>query len=76
MKLTIRQIDTQKPRDKAFKLSDGGGLYLLVNPNGSRYWRLKYRFAGKEKLLAVGVYPDVTLAQARNRREEAKKLLG
>lgn len=76
MKLTIRQIDTQKPRDKAFKLSDGGGLYLLVNPNGSRYWRLKYRFAGKEKLLAVGVYPDVTLAQARSRREEAKKLLG
>lgn len=76
MKLTIRQIDTQKPKDKAFKLSDGGGLYLLVNPNGSRYWRLKYRFAGKEKLLAVGVYPDVTLAQARSRREEAKKLLG
>lgn len=76
MKLTIRQIDTQKPRDRAFKLSDGGGLYLLVNPNGSRYWRLKYRFAGKEKLLAVGVYPDVTLAQARSRREEAKKLLG
>lgn len=76
MKLTIRQIDTQKPRDKAFKLSDGGGLYLLINPNGSRYWRLKYRFAGKEKLLAVGVYPDVTLAQARSRREEAKKLLG
>jgi integrase len=76
MKLTIRQIDTQKPKDKAFKLSDGGGLYLLVNPNGARYWRLKYRFAGKEKLLAIGVYPDVTLAQARNRREEAKKLLG
>ncbi|EMZ7257304.1 tyrosine-type recombinase/integrase [Salmonella enterica] len=76
MKLTIRQIDTQKPRDKAFKLSDGGGLYLLINPNGSRYWRLKYRFAGKEKLLAIGVYPDITLAQARSRREEAKKLLG
>lgn len=75
MKLTIRQIDTAKPKDKAFKLSDGGGLYLLVNPNGARYWRLKYRFAGKEKLLAIGVYPDVTLAQARNRREEAKKLL-
>lgn len=75
MKLTIRQIDTQKPRDKAFKLSDGGGLYLLINPNGSRYWRLKYRFAGKEKLLAVGVYPEVTLAKARSCREEAKKLL-
>ncbi|EMH4163783.1 tyrosine-type recombinase/integrase [Pluralibacter gergoviae] len=75
MKLTIRQIDTQKPRDKAFKLSDGGGLYLLINPNGSRYWRLKYRFAGKEKLLAIGVYPEVTLAKARSRREDAKKLL-
>lgn len=75
MKLTIRQIDTTKPKDKAFKLSDGGGLYLLVNPNGSRYWRLKYRFAGKEKLLAIGVYPDTSLAQARSRREEAKKLL-
>lgn len=76
MKLTIRQIDTEKPKDKAFKLSDGGGLYLLVNPNGARYWRLKYRYSGKEKLLAIGVYPDVTLAQARSRREEAKKLLG
>lgn len=75
MKLTIRQIDTTKPRDKAFKLSDGGGLYLLVNPSGSKYWRLKYRFAGKEKLLAIGVYPDISLAQARSRREEAKKLL-
>ena len=75
MKLTIRQIDTTKPRDKAFKLSDGGGLYLLVNPSGSKYWRLKYRFVGKEKLLAIGVYPDISLAQARSRREEAKKLL-
>ncbi|MEL4203157.1 tyrosine-type recombinase/integrase [Plesiomonas shigelloides] len=75
MKLTIRQIDTIKPKDKAFKLSDGGGLYLLVNPSGSKYWRLKYRFAGKEKLLAIGVYPDISLAQARSRREEAKKLL-
>ncbi len=75
MKLTIRQIDTTKPRDKAFKLSDGGGLYLLVNPSGSKYWRFKYRFAGKEKLLAIGVYPDISLAQARSRREEAKKLL-
>lgn len=75
MKLTIRQIDTTKPKDKAFKLTDGGGLYLLVNPNNSRYWRLKYRFLGKEKLLAIGVYPDITLAQARSRREEAKKLL-
>ncbi len=50
-------------------------MYLLVNPNGSRYWRLKYRYAGKEKLLALGVYPDVTLADARNKRNEAKRVL-
>ena len=73
MKLNARQVDTAKGREKPYKLSDGGGLYLLVNPNGSRYWRLKYRIDGKEKLLAIGVYPDVSLADARERREEAKK---
>lgn len=75
MKLTARQVDTSRPKDKPYKLSDGGGLYLLVNPNGSRYWRLKYRIAGKEKLLALGVYPDITLAEARQKRAEAKKVL-
>lgn len=75
MKLTARQISTAKHQDKPYKLSDGGGMYLLVNPNGSRYWRLKYRYAGKEKLLALGVYPDVTLADARNKRNEAKRVL-
>ncbi|MEG4676011.1 Arm DNA-binding domain-containing protein, partial [Enterobacter cloacae] len=55
MKLNARQVDTAKPKDKPYKLADGGGLYLLVNPNGARYWRLKYRVAGKEKLLALGV---------------------
>lgn len=75
MKLTARQISTAKPQDKPYKLADGGGLYLLVNPNGSRYWRLKYRLAGKEKLLSIGVFPDVTLAEARNKRNEAKRLL-
>lgn len=73
MKLTARQVDTSKPKDKPYKLSDGGGLYLLVNPNGSRYWRLKYRIAGKEKLLALGVYPDITLAEARQKRADAKR---
>ncbi|HDX4634042.1 TPA: tyrosine-type recombinase/integrase, partial [Enterobacter asburiae] len=68
-----RQVDTAKPKDKPYKLADGGGLYLLVNPNGARYWRLKYRVAGKEKLLALGVYPDVTLADARAKRDEAKR---
>ncbi|EAO2714043.1 tyrosine-type recombinase/integrase [Salmonella enterica subsp. enterica serovar Sandiego] len=75
MKLTARQISTAKPTDKPYKLSDGGGLYLLVNPNGSRYWRMKYRYSGKEKLLSIGVYPDVTLAEARDKRTEAKRVL-
>ena len=75
MKLTARQVDTSRPKDKPYKLSDGGGLYLLVNHNGSRYWRLKYRIAGKEKLLALGVYPDITLAVARQKRADAKKVL-
>jgi hypothetical protein len=50
-------------------------LFLLVNPNGSRYWRLKYRIAGKEKLLVVGVYPDMSLSDARAKRDEAKKII-
>ncbi|EBG0414892.1 DUF4102 domain-containing protein [Salmonella enterica subsp. enterica serovar Typhimurium] len=75
MKLTARQISTAKPTEKPYKLADGGGLYLLVNPNGSRYWRMKYRYAGKEKLLSIGVYPDVTLAEARDKRTQAKRIL-
>ncbi|WP_033576370.1 tyrosine-type recombinase/integrase [Dickeya chrysanthemi] len=75
MKLNARQVDTAKPKDKPYKLADGGGLYLLVNTNGARYWRLKYRIAGKEKLLALGVYPDVSLADARTLRDKAKKAL-
>lgn len=75
MKLTARQVSTSKPMAKPYKLSDGGGLYLLVNPTGSRYWRMKYRYAGKEKLLSIGVYPEVSLAEARDKRNEAKRLL-
>jgi len=75
MKLTARQVSTARPMEKAYKLADGGGLYLLVNPNGSRYWRMKYRYAGKEKLLSIGVYPDITLAEAREKRVEAKRML-
>jgi hypothetical protein len=75
MKLTAKQIDTSKPKEKDYKLSDGGGLYLLIKANGSKYWRLKYRIEGKEKLLAIGAYPTVTLANARKKREEAKRLL-
>ena len=75
MALTANKAKAEKPKDKPFKLSDGGGLYLLVQPNGSKYWRLDYRFAGKRKTLAVGVYPDVSLLDARDKRDKARKLL-
>lgn len=57
MKLNARQVETAKPKEKPYKMADGGGLYLLVKTNGSRYWRLKYRIDGKEKLLALGYIP-------------------
>lgn len=75
MALTDTAVRNAKPREKAYKLFDGGGLFLLVNPKGSRYWRLKYRYNRKEKLLALGVYPDIGLKEARNRRDEARKQL-
>ncbi|NYW71529.1 tyrosine-type recombinase/integrase [Escherichia coli] len=75
MKLNARQVDAAKPREKAYKLADGAGLYLEVVPSGSRYWRMKYRFNGKEKRMAFGVYPAVSLAQARALRDDAKKKL-
>lgn len=75
MKLNARQVDAAKPKEKAYKLADGAGLYLEVVPSGSRYWRMKYRFNGKEKRMAFGVYPAVSLAQARALRDEAKKKL-
>lgn len=75
MKLTARQVDTAKPKEKPYKLSDGGGLYLEVAPNGSRYWRMKYRINGKEKRLSFGVYPIISLAVARDEREKAKRVL-
>jgi hypothetical protein len=68
-------IRAAKPREKPYKLSDGRGLYLLVNPNGSRWWRFKYSRFGKERGLSLGVYPDVTLAMARKRRDEARTQL-
>lgn len=74
-KLSDPAIRKVKPGEKPRKLSDGGGLFLLVQPNGARWWRLKYRLAGKEKLLSLGVYPDVSLADARRRREDARALI-
>ena len=62
-----------KPTDKTFKVSDEKGLYLEVNTNGAKYWRLKYRFAGKEKKLALGVYPEISLKEAREKRDDARK---
>jgi integrase len=73
--LTDIQPRNAKPKEKPYKLSDGGGLYLLIKPDGAKYWRMGYRFQGKEKLLAFGKYPEVTLAEARQKRLEARKLL-
>lgn len=74
-KLTKTQIDHAKPKDAPYKLSDGGGMYLLIKPTGGKYWHLAYRFGGKQKLLSFGVYPDVSLKEARLKREAAKELL-
>lgn len=75
MALTDIKVRTTKPSDKPFKLTDGQGMHLLINPNGSKYWRLQYRFDGKQKVLALGVYPIVSLGEARRKRDEAKKLV-
>jgi integrase len=75
MALTDTRIRNAKPKGKAYKLSDGGGMYLLVIPDGRCYWRLDYRFAGKRRTLALGVYPIVSLSNARARREDARALL-
>lgn len=75
MPLTVAAIQAAKPRQKPYKLFDQGGLFLLVHPNGGRYWRLKYRMHGREKLLALGTFPDVSLAKARARRDDARKLI-
>jgi integrase len=73
--LTTTSVKNAKPRTKPYKLADEKGLYLEVRPNRARYWRMKYRFAGVEKRLALGVWPDVGLKQARDRRDDARRLL-
>lgn len=75
MALTATSIKNARAEAKPLKLFDGGGLYLLVNPNGSRWWRFKYRYLGKEKLLSFGTFPDISLKDARERRDEARKQL-
>ena len=74
-RLTDAVIGDAKPSAKPLRMFDGGGMYLEVSPSGGKLWRLKYRFEGKEKRLALGVYPAVSLKEARERRDEAKKLL-
>lgn len=75
MALTDAKARNAKPGTKPYKLADEKGLFLLVHPRGSKYWRLKYRLAGKEKLLAIGVYPETTLAEARAAAGDARKLI-
>jgi integrase len=74
-KLSETKVRQAKGKERAYKLADGGGLYLLVNPNASKYWRLKYRINSKEKSLALGVYPGVSMAEARSEAVKAKELL-
>ena len=71
MALTDAALRNLKPKDKQFKIADRQGLYILVEPDGARYWRLKYRYGGKEGVLALRVYPEVGASEARTRRDEA-----
>jgi hypothetical protein len=75
MPLSDTTIRNAKPKEKPYKLFDDKGLFLLINPNGSKYFRFKYRFGGKEKTLALGVYPENSLKDARARRNEAREKL-
>ena len=75
MALTALQVQNARGAERPYKIGDGAGLYLFVQPGGQRYWRLAYRFDGKQKTLALGVYPTVTLAAARAKRDAARKLL-
>jgi integrase len=75
MALTDVAIRKAKPGPKPLKLSDGGGMHLLITPVGGKLWRLKYRIDGREKLLAIGAYPEISLGEARRRREEAREMI-
>ena len=75
MPLSDTAIRRAKAKPKPYKLFDSGGLFLLVAPNGGKWWRFKYRFNNKEKSLSLGVYPDVSLKKARERRDEERKKL-
>ena len=73
MPLTDIIIKNAKAKDKQYKLTDERGLRLVVHPNGSKYWQMKYRHLGKEKTLSFGTYPEISLKEARNKRDDARK---
>jgi Arm DNA-binding domain len=73
--LTVLGIEKLKPKEKSYKISDGNGLYLLVEPGGAKLWRVRYQFGGKEKMLSLGSFPSVLLAEARVKRDATHKLL-
>src|SRR5450631_1311234 len=75
MTLTDRAIRGAKHAEKPIRLFDAGGLYLELAPKGGKWWRLKYRYGGKEKRISLGIYPDISLKDARQRRDDARKLL-
>jgi hypothetical protein len=75
VKLSDTKIRNLKPKEKPYKLADAGGLYIFVQPCGSKLWRLKYRFLGREKTMSYGPYPLVSLKEAREKRDRDKKLL-
>ncbi len=75
MALTVVAVKNAKPMNRPYKIGDSGGLFLKIEPSGRKYWRFKYRYGGKEKLLALGVFPLIDLAEARSRRDDARKLL-
>lgn len=75
MALTDTKVRSAKPQGKEYTLVDGDGMFLLIHPNGSKYWRFRFRFGGKQHLMAFGVYPETSLADARQKREEARRLV-
>ncbi|HFF9491573.1 integrase arm-type DNA-binding domain-containing protein [Serratia bockelmannii] len=75
MALTDTKVRSAKPEAKEYSLVDGDGMFLLIHPNGSKYWRFRFRFCGKQHLMAFGVYPETSLADARQKREEARRLV-
>lgn len=75
MKLTTEDVESFKPKGKIYRVYDGGCLNLEIHPSGSKYWRFRYRFAGKENKLAIGVYPEVGLEEARARRDRGKDII-